>query len=130
MSREAWKGLWIGDVYPYFLTPSCPWEGVFLYSQRKGVSELPNLLTMDNLENEKIMNLLKRAEQFERGEKATLNGAVVNLFFEPSTRTKMSFEMAEHQLGLSVLPFETAFSSILKGETLYDTVKTKRITNS
>ena len=113
-----------GAVYPYFLTPSCPWEGVFLYSQRKGVSKLPNLLTMNNLENDKIMNLLKRAEQFEKGEKASLDGAVVNLFFEPSTRTKMSFEMAEHRLGLSVLPFETAFSSILKGETLYDTVKT------
>lgn len=113
-----------GAVYPYFLTPSCPWEGVFLYSQRKGVSKLPNLLTMNNLENDKIMDLLKRAEQFERGEKASLEGAVVNLFFEPSTRTKMSFEMAEHRLGLSVLPFETAFSSILKGETLYDTVKT------
>lgn len=85
---------------------------------------MPNLLTMNNLENDKIMYLLKRAEQFERGEEAILDGAVVNLFFEPSTRTKMSFEMAEHRLGLSVLPFETAFSSILKGETLYDTVKT------
>ncbi len=85
---------------------------------------MPNLLSMHNLENEQIMKLLKRAEEFEQGEQAKLDGAVVNLFFEPSTRTKMSFEMAEHRLGLSVLPFETAFSSILKGETLYDTVKT------
>lgn len=36
----------------------------------------------------------------------------------------MSFEMAEHRMGLTVLPFETAFSSVQKGETLYDTVKT------
>lgn len=70
------------------------------------------------------MSLLERAEQFRQGEKAPIDGTVVNLFFEPSTRTKMSFEMAEHKMGLAVLPFETAFSSILKGETLYDTVKT------
>ncbi|WP_203339404.1 aspartate carbamoyltransferase catalytic subunit [Planococcus beijingensis] len=85
---------------------------------------MPNLLSMNNLENETIMRLLERAEQFRQGEKAPIDGAVVNLFFEPSTRTKMSFEMAEHKMGLAVLPFETAFSSILKGETLYDTVKT------
>ena len=85
---------------------------------------LPNLLSMNNLENETIMSLLKRAEKFRQGEKAPIDGTVVNLFFEPSTRTKMSFEMAEHKMGLAVLPFETAFSSILKGETLYDTVKT------
>lgn len=70
------------------------------------------------------MSLLERAGEFQRGEKAPIDGTVVNLFFEPSTRTKMSFEMAEHKMGLAVLPFETAFSSILKGETLYDTVKT------
>lgn len=85
---------------------------------------MPNLLSMNYLENKTIMSLLERAEQFRKGEKAPIDGTVVNLFFEPSTRTKMSFEMAEHKMGLAVLPFETAFSSILKGETLYDTVKT------
>ncbi len=85
---------------------------------------LPNLLSMNNLENKTIMSLLERAGEFQRGEKAPIDGTVVNLFFEPSTRTKMSFEMAEDKMGLAVLPFETAFSSILKGETLYDTVKT------
>ncbi|WP_298826298.1 aspartate carbamoyltransferase catalytic subunit [uncultured Planococcus sp.] len=85
---------------------------------------MPNLLSMNNLENKTIMSLLERAGEFQRGEKAPIDGTVVNLFFEPSTRTKMSFEMAEHKMGLAVMPFETAFSSILKGETLYDTVKT------
>ncbi|WP_223633417.1 aspartate carbamoyltransferase catalytic subunit [Planococcus sp. 4-30] len=85
---------------------------------------MPNLLSMNNLENNTIMSLLERAGEFQRGEKTLIDGTVVNLFFEPSTRTKMSFEMAEHKMGLAVLPFETAFSSILKGETLYDTVKT------
>ncbi len=47
-----------------------------------------------------------------------------NLFFEPSTRTKSSFEVAERRLGLEVIPFEVLTSSVQKGETLYDTVKT------
>ena len=85
---------------------------------------MANVLTMNKLDNQTIMHLVQRASEFQRGEKIPLNGTVVNLFFEPSTRTKMSFEMAEHKLGLTVLPFETAFSSVLKGETLYDTVKT------
>lgn len=85
---------------------------------------MPNVLSMDNLTNKTIMKLLQRAGEFEKGEQNPLSGTVVNLFFEPSTRTKMSFEMAEHKMGMTVLPFETAFSSITKGETLYDTVKT------
>jgi aspartate carbamoyltransferase catalytic subunit len=47
-----------------------------------------------------------------------------NLFFEASTRTKCSFEVAERRMGLSVVPFEVQTSSVQKGETLYDTVKT------
>ncbi|MGK7378472.1 aspartate carbamoyltransferase catalytic subunit [Planococcus sp. 1R117A] len=85
---------------------------------------MPNVLTMNNLKNSTIMKLLKRAGEFERGEQQPMTGTIVNLFYEPSTRTKMSFEMAEHKMGLTVLPFETAFSSVQKGETLYDTVKT------
>ncbi len=90
----------------------------------EGDSEMPNLLTMNNLTNETIMQLLQRAAEFEQGDLLKLGGTVANLFFEPSTRTKMSFEMAEHKLGIASLPFETGFSSVLKGETLYDTVKT------
>lgn len=79
---------------------------------------------MNDLENKTIMGLLERAGEFQRGEREPLEGTVVNLFFEPSTRTKMSFEMAEYKMGLKTLPFETGFCSVLKGETLYDTVKT------
>lgn len=85
---------------------------------------MPNLLTMKNLSNDTIMKLIERAAAFEGGERLELGGTVANLFFEPSTRTKMSFEMAEHKLGMAALPFDTGFSSVLKGETLYDTVKT------
>lgn len=85
---------------------------------------MPNLLTMNSLQNDTIMQLIDRAAAFERGEQLKLGGTVANLFFEPSTRTKMSFEMAEYKLGIASLPFESGFSSVLKGETLYDTVKT------
>ncbi|MFP7169058.1 aspartate carbamoyltransferase catalytic subunit [Terribacillus halophilus] len=47
-----------------------------------------------------------------------------NLFFEPSTRTKMSFTVAERKLGLEVLDFAAEASSMTKGETVYDTAKT------
>jgi aspartate carbamoyltransferase catalytic subunit len=46
------------------------------------------------------------------------------LFYEPSTRTRYSFEVAEKRLGLNVLNFEAASSSVQKGESLYDTVRT------
>ncbi|MGO9612167.1 MAG: aspartate carbamoyltransferase catalytic subunit [Dissulfurispiraceae bacterium] len=49
---------------------------------------------------------------------------VVNLFFEPSTRTKTSFELAEKRLSSDVLNFSTLTSSVVKGESLFDTVKT------
>lgn len=49
---------------------------------------------------------------------------VVNLFFEPSTRTKTSFELAEKRLSTDVLNFSVPTSSVVKGETLYDTVRT------
>ncbi|WP_397537446.1 aspartate carbamoyltransferase catalytic subunit [Rummeliibacillus pycnus] len=87
---------------------------------------MKNLLTMENVSNEEIEAILKRAAEFEAGAKPQLERdyLVANLFFEPSTRTKTSFETAERRLGTTVIPFEAGFSSTLKGETLYDTVKT------
>jgi aspartate carbamoyltransferase catalytic subunit len=49
---------------------------------------------------------------------------VVNLFFENSTRTRFSFEVAEKRLGAHVLNFQESASSTQKGETIYDTIKT------
>jgi len=81
---------------------------------------------MENVSNEEIEVILKRAAEFEAGAKPQLERdyLVANLFFEPSTRTKTSFETAERRIGATVIPFEAGFSSTLKGETLYDTVKT------
>lgn len=87
---------------------------------------MKHLLSMCDLPKDDIYAILDMAESFQKGNgwsppKATF---AVNLFFEPSTRTKTSFEVAERKLGLDVVPFETAHSSILKGETLEDTIKT------
>lgn len=81
---------------------------------------------MEHLSNEEIMQILERAKEFENGAQSQLKRSynVANLFFEPSTRTKTSFEMAERRVGCTVIPFDAGFSSALKGETMYDTVKT------
>lgn len=87
---------------------------------------MKHLLSMNHLSTEEIMDILQEAERFSKGESWTPNEKIfaVNLFFEPSTRTKSSFEIAERKLGLDVIPFERDASSLLKGESLYDTVKT------
>lgn len=80
---------------------------------------------MKDLSVDQIHAILNQAQAFREGacSNLTTKYTVSNLFFEPSTRTKMSFEMAERKLQLEVLPFDAGFSSTLKGETLYDTVK-------
>lgn len=87
---------------------------------------MKNLLSMKDLNVSEIEEILNLAKQYEDGERVKhfQSSTVANLFFEPSTRTKISFEMAQRKLGLTVLPFDAGTSSTLKGETLYDTVKT------
>ncbi|WP_372007935.1 aspartate carbamoyltransferase catalytic subunit [Paenibacillus chitinolyticus] len=75
-----------------------------------------------------IKGILDRADFWENHpDKVTnrLKGTFVsNLFFENSTRTRFSFEMAEKRLGAEVLNFSAAESSVQKGESIYDTVRT------
>lgn len=87
---------------------------------------MKHLLSMEHLSNDDVMAILNRASEFEQGATPQLDReyTVANLFFEPSTRTKTSFEMAERKVGCTVIPFDADFSSTLKGESLYDTVKT------
>lgn len=86
------------------------------------------MLTIAELSTEKINKILKEAMLFSEGNimMAERDVFVSNLFFEDSTRTKMSFEVAERKLGLSVIPFDATQSSVNKGETLYDTVNALR----
>ncbi|MDV2685360.1 aspartate carbamoyltransferase catalytic subunit [Alkalihalophilus lindianensis] len=84
------------------------------------------LHTMSELSLNEIDWILHEAEAFSKGTswRPADQTFVANLFFEPSTRTKMSFEVAERKLGLEVLAFDGETSSVQKGETLYDTAKT------
>ena len=89
-----------------------------------------HLLGVEDLSADEITLILDEAERYKRvvelGEGLdTLRGAtVVNLFFENSTRTRMSFEMAAKRLGAYVVNFDVGTSSFRKGETLLDSVTT------
>ncbi|EIT85019.1 aspartate carbamoyltransferase catalytic subunit [Fictibacillus macauensis ZFHKF-1] len=87
---------------------------------------MKHLRSVDDLSTWEIEQLLHDATMFAKGEQwaPAAQTFIANLFFEPSTRTKMSFEAAERKLGLEVLQFEASMSSTQKGETLYDSVKT------
>lgn len=86
---------------------------------------MKHLHSITELSNDEIMHTIERAIMIKNGEiKRYENIYTANLFFENSTRTKCSFEMAERKLGLQVIPFETSTSSVTKGESLYDTCKT------
>lgn len=90
-----------------------------------------HLIDLESLTREQIEHILKSAfsfkEIFTRSVKkvpALRGKTVVNLFFENSTRTRNSFELAAKRLSADVLNFSTAGSSVSKGETLVDTAKT------
>jgi aspartate carbamoyltransferase catalytic subunit len=87
-----------------------------------------DLLGIDDLTRDEIYRVLDTADAMrEIGERPikkvpTLRGkTVVNLFYEPSTRTRTSFEIAEKRLSADTLNIAVAASSVLKGETLADT---------
>ena len=87
-----------------------------------------DLLGIQDLSVEEINLILETADSFkeisgrEIKKVPTLRGkTVVNLFFEPSTRTRTSFELAAKRLSADVINFTTSTSSVVKGETLLDT---------
>jgi len=85
-----------------------------------------HLLTLDGLSFDALDALLTRAQAFADGhyDRRALDGiAVCTLFFEPSTRTRMSFTLAAQRLGADVLNFDASTSSTRKGETALDTLK-------
>lgn len=87
-----------------------------------------HLLGLKDLGADEIRSILDRAAHWEQQpNKVThlLDGKfVANMFFENSTRTRFSFEVAEKRLGAEVLNFAAAASSVEKGESIYDTVRT------
>ena len=85
-----------------------------------------NFLTLDDLSEKEILKLVKDALLFKKNEiECDLKGKITaNMFFENSTRTQYSFNTAEEKLGMKVITFNPATSSLNKGESFYDTVKT------
>lgn len=84
-----------------------------------------SLVTIANLSKDKIMHLIGMAETFERfPNRKLLEGKIIaTLFFEPSTRTRLSFETAANRLGAKVIGFtDPKVTSSTKGETLKDTI--------
>ncbi|TFJ94581.1 aspartate carbamoyltransferase catalytic subunit [Lentibacillus salicampi] len=84
-----------------------------------------DFLSTRDLSAASIDNILNLSEEM-RCNQVSLSGKyfAANLFFESSTRTKMSFQVAEKKLGMDVLDFQMETSSMAKGESLYDTART------
>ncbi len=87
---------------------------------------MKHILSMSDLTNEDVYGLIDTAIDFKNGKKSEIgqDKFAMNLFFENSTRTKSSFQVAEMKLGMKEIAFEASTSSTTKGESLYDTVKT------
>ena len=87
-----------------------------------------DIISMNDFTAEEILLILKKAEAIEKmsdDEKLSLmHGKIVaTMFYEPSTRTKLSFESAAMRLGANILYFDTEHSSVKKGESFSDTIR-------
>ena len=89
-----------------------------------------NIISLSELSSEEIIHILDTAVSMKQittrdlKKVPTLQGVtVVNLFYEPSTRTRSSFEIAEKRLSADVLNFTSSQSSVVKGESLIDTAR-------
>lgn len=83
------------------------------------------LISLKDLSKEKILELIRYAEKLKKGFRIQYpDKKIATLFFENSTRTHYSFQVALMNLGINVVDLNTSVSSVNKGESLYDTVKT------
>lgn len=89
-----------------------------------------DLLSLYDLSREEILCILNTAEEFKKVSQRNLKKVpalrgrtIVNLFVEPSTRTRVSFELAEQRLSADIINMNAETSSFRKGETLLDTLR-------
>src|SRR5674476_112982 len=85
-----------------------------------------SLISITDLSKEEYLKILDLSERFEANPaQSLLKGKIIaTLFFEPSTRTRLSFETAINRLGGKIIGFsDSNSSSVSKGETLHDTIK-------
>lgn len=86
---------------------------------------MTSLVSVKQLNEPMVEWLLRQAQYYiEHEPKIKINGHAVNLFFEPSTRTSLSFQLAAQRMGLTLLDFEVEQSSVKKGESLIDSLQT------
>ena len=86
---------------------------------------MKGLLTLKELSTDKIVDIIKYALELKEGLSVSYDGKkMATLFFENSTRTHYSFITAMINLGIKVVDFNAGISSVQKGETLYDTIRT------
>ncbi|HEX4024247.1 MAG TPA: aspartate carbamoyltransferase catalytic subunit [Steroidobacteraceae bacterium] len=99
--------------------------------QHRADGSLRHLITLEGLRREEIEALLERAQHYVRvpgrrplRSRALAGVQIANLFTEPSTRTRVSFELAGRRLGAEVVNLEVQLSSRVKGESMLDTIYT------
>lgn len=91
-----------------------------------------DIFGIEGLNKEELFTILKVGKYYKDSMKSKpvksfkiLKGyTIINMFFEASTRTRISFEVAEKRMGASTINFNVALSSVKKGETFVDTIKT------
>lgn len=98
---------------------------------KKGVFNHKDLVSMEQLSEKEIRLILDKAKIFKtislrniKKVPALKGKTVINLFFEPSTRTRTSFEIAAKRLSADIINITSAASAVVKGETLLDTAQT------
>ena len=102
-----------------------------MINQRRGDGSLQHLITLEGLSRDDLESLLVRAQHYTcalgsqaPSSRALMGKTIGNLFTEPSTRTRVSFELAGRRLGATVINLEVQLSSRTKGETMLDTIHT------
>ena len=83
-----------------------------------------SLISVRDLSREEVMGIINMAEELRSGKTFQIGGDLALLFFEPSTRTRISFEKAGRYLGMETYTVTQPTSSMVKGESFLDTLKT------
>ena len=86
---------------------------------------MEHLIDIANISKDDIINIINLAKEFKNGKKVSDVSAktLALMFYENSTRTKCSFEIAGQKLGMNIINFDANHSSLLKGESLKDTIE-------
>jgi aspartate carbamoyltransferase catalytic subunit len=99
--------------------------------QRDSEGRLRHFITLEGISKDELISLLDLAQFYVRApgdlparDQSLAGHTVANLFFEPSTRTRVSFELAAQRLGAEVVNLDMQSSSRVKGETVLDTIYT------